>query len=173
MRSITKLAGVTEAALYRHYRSKDHLYLEACADIVTRMIDQKRALAAQPGPASAKVREWVRVTYEFFDASPEAFACVLLRDDRPAVKLEPIDGAQSGLFEDVFRAGVEAGEFRDMPVDLATALFSGAMLQVPRLIVAGEFRGPASAQWQEVAERLLAMLAAAPKGAGPRGDAHS
>lgn len=158
MRSITKRAGVTEAALYRHYRSKDALYLEACADIVRRMIDEKRLLAARAIPVCARITEWVRLTYEFFDANPEAFACVLLRDDRPDVKLEPIDGAQSGLFEDLYREGVRAGELVDMPIDVATALFSGAMLQVPRLIAAGELQGPAASLAPAVGQRLLAMF---------------
>ena len=158
VRSITKRAGVTEAALYRHYRNKDALYYEACAEVVLRMIEEKRRLIARKAPAAARLRDWVRLTYEFFDSNADAFACVFLRDDGPDIKVQSVDGQQSGMFQTLYLDGVRAGEFLPMDEHLATALFSGAMLQIPRLIDKGVLPGPAMNFADLVADRVLWML---------------
>lgn len=158
VRSIAKRAGVTEAALYRHYRNKEDLYLSACAEIIEQMVTAKRRLIAADTSARAKITEWVRMTYMFYDENPDAFTCVLLRDDQPQQKLESIDGQQSGLFESLLLVGQSTGELRRMDPHLATALFSGMMLQVPKLVNEGGLPGPASNYAGLVAEAAIRLL---------------
>ena len=54
-------AGVTDAAIYRHYRSKKELWQSAYASIIEEMVRDKRDLADSDAPLCDKLREWVRL----------------------------------------------------------------------------------------------------------------
>lgn len=168
VRSIAKRVGVTEAALYRHYKNKDELYFEAAAAVVQRMIDEKKALLAEQASAVHKLGEWVRLTYAFFDENPDAFTVVLLRDDRPKPKLDAVDGRQSSMFEDLVREGQASGELREIDPHVASALFSGVMLNVPRLIIAKVLPGTASSYTPIVTDAVLRILGSGPKNNGSK-----
>ncbi len=161
VRSIAQAAGVTDAALYRHYRSKDELCRAAYAQIVTEMIEVKRRIAASDRPVRDKLSEWIRVSYRFFDEHPDSFTFVLLTppDERPAVDTEVSD-RQGAIFMELIREAQAAGHVRPMPPELALSHFTGVMLNVPRLINAGVLPAPASQYADAVAEAVWRMLRA-------------
>jgi AcrR family transcriptional regulator len=84
VRSITRSAGVTEVALYRHYKGKDELFAAIYDRLVGGMIEGKQALVESPAPVRERLREWVRLTYRSFDADPDGFAYVFLTDGQAA-----------------------------------------------------------------------------------------
>ena len=78
VRAIAREAGVTDAAVYRHYRSKDDLCRRAYAQILDELVLSKESLLARPGSLKERLHEWVRLTYEYFDRHAEAFTYVFL-----------------------------------------------------------------------------------------------
>lgn len=77
VRAIARGAGVTDAAVYRHYESKDDLCWRAYNRIVREMVGEKRHLVASEAPLREKLREWVRLSYAYHDRNPDAMIFLL------------------------------------------------------------------------------------------------
>ena len=78
IRQIAEMAGVTEGAIYRHFISKEDLCQQTYCHIVAEMIAAKEQITESKEPIRAKFREWVKVSYEYFDRFPDAFTYVVL-----------------------------------------------------------------------------------------------
>jgi AcrR family transcriptional regulator len=154
-RAIAREAGVSDAALYRHYRNKDDLCGQACARIADEMIRGKRELAVSEAPISEKLHTWVRLTYEFFDKNPDEFAFYL---SPPNARVVERGSSQAELFAEMIRRAIAAGEVRPIHPQVAVSHFTGLMLNVPRLIRNGVLDGPASAYVDEVADAARRVL---------------
>lgn len=163
MRAIAREAGVTEGAIYKHFTSKDALLEAATAQVVERMLDEKRPLLERAGPVRDAIRSWVEITLASYDAEPDAFTYGLLarpkRVDGPIASTE-VFRSQGALFAELFARGVANGECRPLDPDLAVALFSGAMLSVPRAIHEGRLDGPAAGYAAPVFDAAWRLLAA-------------
>jgi AcrR family transcriptional regulator len=152
VRQITTEAGVTEGALYRHFASKEDLCRQAYERIVAEMAAAKEELATGSLPLREKLREWVRLSYEYFDRYPEAFTYVLLTSHHFAE--EGVSTSQGRLLMQLF--GKEG--IGDTSPGMALCLFSGVLLNVPRLINEGRLRGPALQYTEEVAQAIWRLF---------------
>lgn len=148
-RAIAQAAGVTEGAIYRHYRSKEELRWDAFKQILSRMIRDKQHLVTGDIPVRWKLREWIRLTYSFFDRHREAFSYVLLLPPPAPQADDPITTQQGRMFIELMRAARASRQIRDLAPELAMSHFTGVMLNVPRLINDGALPAPA---WQYVDE---------------------
>ncbi len=158
VRSISEAMGVNEATLYRYYRSKDEFLWDAYVRVVEKMAKEKENLVAAPLSFREKLREWVRLTFAYFDGHPDAFTYVLLLPPPTCVGDAEITHTQGRIFMTLAQQARERGEIRDIPPELALSHFSGVMLNVPRLIVAKTLRGPASFYADEVADAAWRTL---------------
>lgn len=159
IRAIASEAGVTEGAIYRHFRSKEELYWAAYKQIIEKMICEKQKLVAKKIPVKEKIRQWVQLTYEYYDRKPEAFSYALLATGCvPEAELE-ITHTQGKLFKSVYEAGVATGEVRPMNLDLALSHFAGVMLCVPQMVNEDALQGPASQYVEEVANAIWRVFA--------------
>jgi len=158
IRAIAREAGVTDAAVYRHYRSKEDLCRRAYARIVEEMIREKEQLVSGPAPIHQKLHEWIRLSYAYFDNYPEGFTYVFLTPHtRPAAERVTVT-RQGQLFMAMIRRAQEASDIRPLAPELALSHFVGLMLNVPRLINAGMLDGPASAYTEEVSTAVWRTL---------------
>ena len=161
VRSIARAAGVTEAAVYRHYASKEELYLEAYKLLVAEMMQAKQRIAQSDATLAEKLREWVRVSYEFFDDHADAFTFVFLTPhDLPETQGE-ITTTQGQLLIGLIRQAQQSGEMVAMCPELAASHFIGLMLNVPRSINERLLQGPASQYADAVTEAVFRALAIA------------
>ncbi len=147
--AIAGQVGVTEAAVYRHFRSKDALLCHAYALIINEMIAEKQHLVASDMPLRAKLLEWVRLAYEYFDRSPEAYMFALLTP-HVGPQADQVTTGHSGLFRKLYENACATGEARPIAPELALSHFAGVVLSVPRLIYEGVLKGPAVAYVEEV-----------------------
>jgi AcrR family transcriptional regulator len=158
IRAIAREAGVTDAAVYRHYRSKEDLCGHAYSRIVEGMIREKERLLANPACVRDKLREWVRLSYAYFDERREEFTYAFLtprvgpRSGRVAV------GRQGELFMEMIRRAQDAGDIRPLAPELALSHFTALTLNVLRLISDGVLCGPASAFVDEVSAAVWRVL---------------
>jgi AcrR family transcriptional regulator len=160
IRTIAAEAGVTEGAIYKHYRSKEELWWHAYERIVADMVGEKESLATCDDPFREKLREWVRLTFAYYDAHPEAFTYVLLQQHPRSGQYGDIDRCQGEWFKDMFRRAWEGGEVRHIPEASALCYFIGVMLNVPRMINEGTLQGPAAVHVDEVSEAVWRMFRA-------------
>jgi AcrR family transcriptional regulator len=159
IRRIAEVAGVTEGALYRHFRSKEDLCQQAYCHIVSDMIAAKEEIAASKVDVKTKFEDWVRVSYEYFDRYPDAFTyVVLIPHDFPS-DLEHVISRQSNLLSQVI---AELASFPDdamRSLGMGVSHFTGVMLNVPRLINEGVLERPATRYTSEVVGAIWRMFA--------------
>ena len=161
VRTIAREAGVTEAMLYRHFKSKDELWRDVYTRIVEEMVRDKAALLGDSAPIRQRIHEWVRLTYEYYDGNRDAFTYVLLMPSSFAEKLGDIYYKHGRLFKQLLEEGRQRGELRhDIDMTLALSLFSGVLLNVPRSINDGLLDGPAAHYIDAVAESAWQLLKA-------------
>ncbi len=158
VRRIARRAGVTEGALYRHFKNKDDLWREVYSRTVEQLIEAKSRLLEANRPARETLREWIRLSYDFYDRNPDAFTYVLLMPSRIAANLGEIYTEQSRLFLVLVQRAQTGDEMREINPALAMSHFIGIMLNVPRLINEGVLIGPASGYVDEVADAVWRVL---------------
>jgi AcrR family transcriptional regulator len=162
VRAIAREAGVTDAAVYRHYDSKDDLCWRAYNRIVDEMIREKRDLVHSDAPLRERLREWVRLSYAYYDRNPAAVVFLLAM---PLVAYKSGHSkviGQGELFLEMIERALDAGEIRPISPEVALSHFVGILLNVPRLISEGTLPGPASDYVDEVAMAAWLVLRAEP-----------
>jgi AcrR family transcriptional regulator len=154
VRAIARAVGVTEGAVYRHFPSKEQLYAHAYERVVDDMYAEKLRLLHEPGTFAEKCHEWVRLTYAYYDAQPEAFTYVLLTRAIAALMDSTVTTKQGRILTELLEQAQRAGEVRALPIKLTLSHFTGLMLNVPRLINEGALPAPASQYADEVADAI-------------------
>jgi AcrR family transcriptional regulator len=157
IKAISAQMDVNEAALYRHFKSKEEILSSAYVAIVDEMAQQKRHLAKSTLPFAEIVREWIKLTYDFYDGHPDAFAYVLLLPPS-SISNADISRVQGKLFMALIPRALRNGEIAPMLPKLAYSHFSGIMLNIPRLIYEGTLRGPARGYVDDAVSAVLRAL---------------
>lgn len=134
VRHVAERAGVSEAALYRHYPSMQALAAQLYAEHFTRFAARLAEVTAV-GASEERLRRAVRVTLETYRAVPAAFTFAVLRTptflpELPAGTAYPIE-----IVERVIVAGQSQGEVRTGQPNLLAAIFLGCVLRP--IILAG------------------------------------
>jgi AcrR family transcriptional regulator len=150
IRQIAENAGVTEGALYRHFIGKEDLCQQAYCQVVKEMISAKEKISRSRKSIRSKFREWVKVSYEYFDRFPDAFTYVVLIPHDFPEGLDPVTSRQSSLLTEIVAQLPSVPDPAMSSVEVAVCHFTGVMLNVPRLINEGALEGPASRYTDEV-----------------------
>jgi AcrR family transcriptional regulator len=165
IQAIAREVGITEGAIYRHYRSKDELRWQAYQQTIEGMAQQKQQLVFAKIPFPEKLRQWIEYTYTYFDQYPEAFTYVLLMphpEPRTPEETE-ITTRQGHLFMEMFEIAKSQGDARPIPAEIALSHFTGLMLNIPRLINEGVLSGPALRHVDEVTQAIACVLHCKPQ----------
>ncbi len=166
-RAIARAAGVTEAAIYKHYPSKDALLRAAYHRVVDQMVAEKQQLASRRLPFRQTVEMWVSLTFESFDTSPDAFRYVLLTPETRPEEDDELAGGQGQIILDLVRRAIDANEIPEVEPRLALSHFTGLMLNVPRMITEGALQGPAADYTAAVVEAIWRVLGPPPSSDAP------
>jgi AcrR family transcriptional regulator len=128
VRHVAERAGVSEAALYRHYPSMEslaqQLYSQHFGDYARQLLE-----STAEGTSEQKLRQAVRTTLAVYRAEPAAFNFALLRmsaflPNLPAGTLYPIE-----ILERIIAAGQRRRELRTGQPNLLAAIFLGCVLR--------------------------------------------
>jgi AcrR family transcriptional regulator len=128
VRHVAERAGVSEAALYRHFASMEslaqELYSHHFGDYARRL-DQ----STSEGTTEERLRRAVRTTLTVYRAEPAAFTFALLRTptflpNLPAGTQYPIE-----ILERIIAAGQRRRELRTGQPNLLAAIFLGCVLR--------------------------------------------
>ncbi|MDT8899840.1 TetR/AcrR family transcriptional regulator [Anaeroselena agilis] len=128
VRDIAKAAGVSEAALYKHFAGKEDMALFIFGGIISEYTARLKAVAAGPEGAVAKLGRIVDVTYELYREYPAEIRFALLSQylfwDKVAEEIKP-----HFVIRRIIADGMDSGEIPRREVYLWIAIFSGVMLQ--------------------------------------------
>ena len=78
IRDIARTAGVSEAALYRHWKGKRQLAQDIFGEGMTRLHHALTHEVPQAGPVCDAVRVVVRIFFDAYDKNPDLFGYLLL-----------------------------------------------------------------------------------------------
>ena len=78
VKDIAGAVGVADAALYRHFASKEEIGRQIFVHHYAGLARQVAAIGAKPVPFVEKVRLLVALFCELFDAEPDVFAFILI-----------------------------------------------------------------------------------------------
>jgi AcrR family transcriptional regulator len=109
--------GVTTAAIYHHFPSKDALYAEVMRRILGAIGGAIRQIAETHGAASEKMSRMAEVAILYVPSDADMDSMMRDVDEHlSAVQREEIDGSHRavlGALEGLMREGIERGELRD------------------------------------------------------------
>ncbi|MGV6815360.1 MAG: TetR/AcrR family transcriptional regulator [Phycisphaerales bacterium] len=158
VRTIAREAGVTEGAVYKHFTNKDALIRDAYATIVEEMAQDKAVLVKTDLPFPHALSAWIKLTYQYFDGNRDAFTYVLLMPHRMADTLGEVYTKQGAMFKTFLIHAQETGQIPQMDPNLAVALFTGCVLNIPRLINEGALQGPAMQYADQITKAVLKIF---------------
>ncbi|MDR7866630.1 MAG: helix-turn-helix domain-containing protein [Sporomusaceae bacterium] len=128
VRDIAKAAGISEAALYKHFTGKEDMALFIFGGIISEYTARLTAIADGPGGAVAKLGSIVDVTCDLYREYPAAIRFALLSQylfwDKVAEEIKP-----HFVLRRIIADGMDKGEIPRRGVYLWIAIFSGVMLQ--------------------------------------------
>lgn len=163
IRTIAREVGITEGAVYKHFTNKDELIREAYASVVEEMARDKEVLVKTDLPFEVAVQAWIKLTYQYYDNNPEAFSYVLLMPHRMAERLGEVYTKQGRLFRAFLVRSMESEAIRTLDPDLGIALFTGLVLNIPRLINEGVVPAPAVDYAESIADAVIRVFAKEPR----------
>lgn len=128
VRDIAKAAGVSEAALYKHFAGKEDMALYIFSGIIKEYTARLTAVDAEPAGAVAKLCRIVDVTYDLYREHPAEIRFALLSQyafwDSVAEEVKP-----HFVLRRILEAGMDAGDIPRREVYLWIAAYTGLMLQ--------------------------------------------
>lgn len=128
MDDIVAEAGLSKGALYWYYKSKDAIILALLDRVFGREFRRAEQLLSEPLPASQKLSEFMQAVMDDIARMrhllPIGYEFVALAARRKAVR-EAIGGyyqQYQQLLSELFRQGIESGEFRPVDPEYASML---------------------------------------------------
>lgn len=128
VRDIAKVAGVSEAALYKHFKSKEEMALYIFKKIITEYTTQVALIAEKEMDPVQRLCQVQKYTYQIYHRDPESIRFVLLSQyqfwDRVEDEVKP-----HFLLRRLLEEGMEKGHIPKKPVYLWISMYSGLMLE--------------------------------------------
>lgn len=144
VREIAKAAGITEGAIYRHFKGKDALVWQLFADNYVAYGAKLDALQREQDGTAAKLEAMVKGFCAFFDEDETLFRFLLLVQHGQLANVTDDMITPVQVVERVINAGVKAGEVAFKDATAATAAVFGIVLQTTTFKIYDRLQGPMS-----------------------------
>lgn len=129
VREIAKAAGITEGAIYRHFKGKDDLVWQLFADNYEAYAEKLDSLQSKQSGTAAKIEAMVRGFCAFFDEDETLFQFLLLVQHGQLAKVSDAMTSPVDVVRGVIEAGIATGEVGYKDATAATAAIFGIVLQ--------------------------------------------
>lgn len=128
VRDIAKVAGVSEAALYKHFKGKEEMALYIFKAIISDYTGRLRLIASRTEGAVVKLCRIVEITYDLYREYPSEIRFALLSQyyfwDLVEEELKP-----HFIMRKILEEGMETGEIPRQEVYFWLTVYTGLMLQ--------------------------------------------
>lgn len=156
-REIASHAGISEGALYRHFKGKEEIAQHLFAEIHDRLAALVRNAGSEKAKISDQVSEIVQSYCETADDDWVLFAYHLLSIDHflptPPGRDDPVSAT-----EEIIKNAMDGGEIPNGDVALTGAMVLGVVLQPALHKAYGRLQGPLSMYVNEFNQNILAIL---------------
>jgi TetR/AcrR family transcriptional regulator, repressor of fatR-cypB operon len=160
MRDIANAAGVSEAAIYRYFASKDEMSREIFVSWYGWYSRQLREIVRGPGDTKEKVHSVARLELSAAEEHTEAFTYFCENEARFIRSLPAGVPRARDVFIEVIKKGQDRHEVKAGDAGLLADMLSGALCAVALSWIGRRRRGNLSSQLSLIAETCWAMIAA-------------
>jgi len=129
MRDIAGAVGVTEAALYRHFASKNVLVWEVFTFHYNAFADKLAKLHESHRILREKLAVMVRECCTFFDKDRDLFTFLLLAQHIQRLAPKNYKAALPVILQEILAAAIKRGEIRAQDIEITGAMMMGTVLQ--------------------------------------------
>lgn len=159
IKDISSAVGVADAALYRHFASKEEMAQAIFAHHYGELARAIREIAAERRPFRDKVGALVALFCALFDEEPDVFAFLLL-NQHAHLRFVPKDAEANAVeaLRGMMREAWRKREIGESDPDLAAAMALGAVVQPAVFKLYGRIEGPLGARVEQLARAALAVL---------------
>lgn len=157
-RDIAEHAGVSEGALYRHYKGKDELALSLFMETHDRLGRMVLEAAQESGGLEEKVRAIVTAYCTLADEDWLLFSFHLLSIHRYLPHDSKRDDDPTTITENIVSALIATGEIPDGDPALLAAMSLGVVLQAGQNKAYDRLPGPFSAHIEAFTRAIIAIL---------------
>ncbi len=157
-REIAHEAGVSEGALYRHYRGKDELALALFMETHNRLGDMIREALMTEGSLSARIRSAVTAYCTLADEDWLLFSFHLVSLNRFLPHDSRREDDPVTVLERVVRALMDSGEIPAADPAIITAMCLGVVMQPGQNKIYNRLPGPFSVHIETFTRTILAIL---------------
>ena len=159
IKDIANAVGVADAALYRHFKSKDAIATTLFRDHYAALAREIHRIGQAEAAFSIMVRQLVDLFCTLFDQNPDAFRFILLNQHGQLSMIAPDENAVSRLRDLMERARLR-GEIWMEDADLAAAIALGAVVQPATFKLYGRIPGGLSHYAVTIADAICRALTA-------------
>ena len=160
IRDITGAAGVTEAALYRHWKNKQALAGELIELASGELTELLRAAEKKAPTPEKKLSALIDALFTFHAKNPEKFDLVVHVSHLEPEMVKSKTPRPSTVVLPVLEAGIRSHTFKKTEPELALALIIGTVARTTQLMRMGLVKGSAVRTGRQVKEMVLKALSA-------------
>jgi AcrR family transcriptional regulator len=157
---IATTAGVSQGALYRHYRSKDELAGQLFAVAYRRMGAELAAIAAAEQGFASCIGGMVAHFCALYDRDPALFRFMLITQHDFLPAIDDTDAVPVAAIEAVIADAIAAGEIAAVDIATAAAAIIGIVLQTALFHLYKRISGPLAPRAPALARAAISAVIA-------------
>lgn len=157
---IAGAAGVSQGALYRHYRSKDELAAQLFTSAHRRTGTELAAIGAAKRNFAERIDAMVSHFCALYDRDPALFRFMLISQHNLLPRIDDTGAAPVAAVETAIANGVAAGELPAVDTGSAAAAIMGIILQTALFHLYGRLHGPLAPRARALARAAIAAVEA-------------
>ncbi len=161
-KDIAAAVGISEGAIYRHFRSKDELAWHLFSTHYFALAAAIDRVAAEPGSFEDRIERTVELFCTLFDRDADLFAFILLSQHGQLGRVGPGMPNPVESLRRMFQTAIEAGECRGDDPDLMTAMALGLVTQPATFAIYGRLKRPMSELTPILAQAVKAVVVRRP-----------
>lgn len=163
---IAAAAGISQGALYRHYRSKDEMAAQLFTEAYRRAGAELATIGRTRHSLGARLHAMIAHFCALYDAEPSLFRFMLLAQHNVLPEIDDDRSAPVTAIEAAVAEAVAEHEIGDVDIGLAAAAVMGIVLQSALFHLYGRIAGPllprAPALGRAAIAAVLALASAVP-----------